>query len=291
MTRSTIDSQPRPLGKSLEEYGRGVVGGLMFSLPLLYTMEVWWSGFLAQPLHLIAYVAATVFLLLGYNRFAGMRRDASWTEVVIDSVEEMGIGLILSTVVLYLLGQIERSMPWPEVLGKIVVESMTVAIGVSIGTAQLGLSTDDTGVEDDDRERDQKKSTEPPDSKSQLVLALCGAVLFAGNVGPTEEIIIIAAMSSAGKLLGLAALSILSGALVLFRIGFVGTDRHVRRDNMIWVGYGLITSYAAALIASALLLCFFGRLDDVPPAVAIARIVVLSFPAMLGASAGRLLIQ
>jgi hypothetical protein len=31
----------RSTGESLREYGRGVAGGLLFSLPLLYTVEVW----------------------------------------------------------------------------------------------------------------------------------------------------------------------------------------------------------------------------------------------------------
>ncbi|MDQ3135846.1 MAG: TIGR02587 family membrane protein, partial [Acidobacteriota bacterium] len=38
----------RPIKKSLQEYARGVAGGLLFSLPLLYTMEVWWMGVVAH---------------------------------------------------------------------------------------------------------------------------------------------------------------------------------------------------------------------------------------------------
>ncbi|MBA2732555.1 MAG: DUF2391 family protein, partial [Acidobacteria bacterium] len=83
----------RPVAKSLQEYSRGIIGGLLFSLPLLYTMEVWWAGFSTHPLHLIFYVLATFALLLGYNFYAGLRHDANWMEVVIDSVEEMGLGL------------------------------------------------------------------------------------------------------------------------------------------------------------------------------------------------------
>ncbi|HEX4668040.1 MAG TPA: DUF2391 family protein, partial [Chthoniobacterales bacterium] len=36
------------IGDSLREYARGIAGGLMFSLPLLYTMEVWWTGFIER---------------------------------------------------------------------------------------------------------------------------------------------------------------------------------------------------------------------------------------------------
>ena len=100
------DSIHPPVSRSLREYARGLAGGLMFSLPLLYTMEVWWAGFVAEPMRLVLYVAATFVLLLGYNHYAGLHHDASWQEVVIDSVEEMGLGLILAAGVLFLLGQL-----------------------------------------------------------------------------------------------------------------------------------------------------------------------------------------
>src|SRR5687768_4310411 len=43
--RNSTKIKERSITESLREYGRGVAGGLMFSLPLLYTMEVWWAGF------------------------------------------------------------------------------------------------------------------------------------------------------------------------------------------------------------------------------------------------------
>jgi len=55
----------RTVSQSLREYARGVAGGLLFSLPLLYTMEVWWAGFVAHPWRLALYVAGTFLLLLG----------------------------------------------------------------------------------------------------------------------------------------------------------------------------------------------------------------------------------
>jgi len=79
----------RSIARSLQEYLRGIAGGLLFSLPLLYTMEVWWAGFIAQPLRLLIYILATFTLLLGYNRYCGLRCDASPTEVAIDSIARL----------------------------------------------------------------------------------------------------------------------------------------------------------------------------------------------------------
>ncbi len=75
---------------------------------------------------------------------------------------------------------------------------MTVAVGVSVGTAQLGAG----GKEDEGLGDSQKKSQQSPKTKKQdkgsedgagasekkihfggqMVLAICGAVLFAANL-------------------------------------------------------------------------------------------------------------
>jgi putative integral membrane protein (TIGR02587 family) len=290
MSRRRGTTHHRTIRQSVEEYGRGVAGGLLFSLPLLYTMEMWWLGFLVEPEALLAYVGLTLVLLLGYNRYAGMRRDASWAEVGIDSIEEMGIGLLLAAGVLYLLGRITADMPLAEVMGKIIVESMTVAVGISIGTAQLGGESKDTGASDA-MHPGKKEDSKHPDPLAQLVLAFCGAVLFAANVAPTEEIVLISIETPTWKLLGLAALSFVIGTMILFHSGFVGSRHYVRSDGLLWIVGGGMMSYAAALLASSLMLWFFRGFEGVPLSVAAAQVVVLAFPATLGASAGRLLIQ
>ena len=275
----------RPVRKSLQEYGRGVAGGLMFSLPLLYTMEMWWAGIIAHPYRLTAYVVATFILLLGYNRCAGLRRDSSMSEVAIDSVEEMGIGLFLSALVLFLLGRITHGMPATEIVGMIVVEAMTVAIGVSIGTAQLGAG----GKEDEGLEQSSNKNE--PHFGGQMIFAFCGALLFAANIAPTEEVVILAIQTSWVKLSGLAIFSLLIAFLILHYSDFKGASQFVRADHSTVILLGTVVTYAIALSSAALILWFFGRFDGVTPFTVLAQTLVLGVPATLGASAGRLLLQ
>lgn len=128
-------SATRPLARSLHEYARGVAGGLLFSLPLLYTEEVWLTGIIASPVRLLAYTAATFVLLIGINHYAGLRRDPTFADVLIDSVEEMGIGIVVATVMLWLLDRIGFDEPVNEIVGQAVVAAMTVALGVGIGTS------------------------------------------------------------------------------------------------------------------------------------------------------------
>jgi putative integral membrane protein (TIGR02587 family) len=278
-------SHHRTISESLREYGRGLAGGLMFSIPLLYTMEVWWSGFMLHPGRILCYGITTFVLLLLYNRFSGLRRDASWSEVMIDSVEEMGIGLVLSALILWLIGRIGWETDKLELLGKVVMEGMTVAIGVSVGTAQLGTPDDgDEGVTGDGEENANAYLP-------QAAIALCGAVLFAANVAPTDEVSVIAAESSPVKLLLIALFSILLGSLVLHFADFRGSVRYVARGTFTLATQGIVTTYAVSLVASVALLWFFGKFDGEPWSNCLAQTVVMGVPAVLGASAGRLLLQ
>lgn len=291
----TQNEMVRSLTKSFQEYFRGVVGGVMFSLPILYTMEVWWAGFSIEPLRMFLYVLATFSLLLGYNRYAGLRRDASQLEVVIDSVEELGLGIIVAAAFLWLLGRITIEMTLNEIAGKIIVEAMTVAIGVSVGTAQLGdnnNSKPDTGMHG---EQNNPGIPSPAhkhiDFWGQVVISLCGAVLFAANIAPTEEVIVIATQITSERLLGLALISIIFGAGILFYSNFMDAENFTRSYSLFTIVSGTIVTYAVALFASALILWFFGRFDGVPLIINLAETVVLALPATLGASAGRILLQ
>jgi putative integral membrane protein (TIGR02587 family) len=275
------------LRQSLEEYGRGVAGGLLFSLPLIYTMEVWWAGFLARPSHLLLYFFAGFSLLFAYNRYSGLRQDASWREVAFEAVEEMGIGLLLAALLLWLLGQVHTGTTLGEALGKVVVEGVTAAIGVSVGSAQLG------GGGNEHQGMANGGKPETIGLPGQIALATCGAVLFASNVAPTEEIVMIAVEASAWKVLGLALLSLALSALILFYSDFRGSDRATPREDR---GLATVLSrvalhYTVALVASAFILWFFGRFDGASPAVCLAQTVVLGVASSLGASVGRLLLQ
>lgn len=275
----------RTVTESLQEYGRGVAGGLMFSLPLLYTMEMWWAGFITHPFRLMAYVLVTFILLLGYNRYAGLRRDSSMAEVAIDSVEEMGIGLIISALALFLLGRITLNTPINEIAGITVVEAMTVAIGVSVGTAQLG------GGGEEDEGVGGSSSKNEIHFGGQLVFGFCGAALFAANIAPTEEVVLIAGSTSWVRLTAIAIFSLLLAFLILHYSDFKGASQVVRVDHPTVILLGTVVTYAVALTTSALILWFFGRFDQVTLFTAVAQTIVLGVPGTLGASAGRLLLQ
>ncbi len=278
----------RHFRESLKEYARGITGGLLFSLPILYTMEVWWTGITVQAYQLLIYVAVTFLLLLGYNRYAGLHPDASWRDVVIDSIEEMGIGLFISFFMLLICGRIDLSnMGADEMMGKIIVESMTVAIGVSIGTAQLG------GTPPGEEQAGKENPEDEPGGKriARIVLGLCGSIVIAGNIAPTEEVQVIAMEAHPLSLLFMVFGSLFLGAVILFFSDFKGGRKLDAGNRIKTVSRDTGIAYIIALTSSAFMLWFFGSFAQVSFATCFHQCIVLGFPAMLGASAGRLLIK
>ncbi len=268
--------------KTLQEYGRGIIGGLLFSLPLIYTMEVWWAGFIASAEALLACIGFTFLLLLGYNRFAGMRRDATFGDLCWDSVEEIGLAIFVSFIFLLLIGQIEFSMSAHEILGKTVTESMIVAVGISVGTAQLGPSgSKETGMEGNEGKFAAIFEV--------IILSICGATLFGSAVAPTEEILLIAINCSPGQLLLMVLLSLGLCAVICFFSEFRG--RGNRGSSWFQMAGIVALIYSLSVMVSLLMLIFFRRTDGSGFYIIAAQTIVLAIPASIGASAGRLIID
>jgi len=282
MPPSAYMAQAEGSADAVKEYARGFAGGLIFSLPLLFTMEVWWAGFLASPLRLLGYLGAVLLLLLGYNRFAGMHHDSTWREVVFDSVEELGLGLVTAFVLLWTIGQIREVTELHEILGKTVVEGGVVAVGFSVGSAHLGGGS---------KESDNDLGHGASSLAGQIAIAFCGSMLFAANVAPTEEVLVIAYGSTPVRLLCILVISLVIAGLILVYSNFKSASRYVGKSSFFEAAGEVSIAYVVALIASSSILWFFGRFDDVSFVVAFRQIVVLAFPAVLGASAGRLLLQ
>lgn len=271
--------------KTLSEYSRGIIGGILFSLPLLYTMEVWWTGFIASPLKLLILVFVTYLLLLGYNTFAGMRKDAGLRSILWDSVEEMFLALVISSLFLFMIQKIGVGMSFREIAGKVILESMMVAIGISVGKAQLGQQQG-TGAEDEQK---------PLEDRSKLaqvmklsILSICGAVLISSNVAPTEEILILAIVAKGYHLVAMVAVSLLMSMTVLYFSDFKGTGKN--EESVVEMGASLVIVYMSALAASFFFLWIFDRIGNYSFYIVLSEVIVLAIPASLGASAGRLLI-
>jgi putative integral membrane protein (TIGR02587 family) len=274
---------PPSVAQSLREYGRGIAGGLLFSLPLLYTQEMWNAGVIFTPARLALALITSFVLLLGYNRFAGLHEDASLLEVVIDSVEELGLGMLLAALLLWIIGVLHADLSLLDIVGRTILEGLMIAIGVSVGTAQLGIQED---------ESDRAQEDEPkPGILAQLILGVCGAIIIAMNIAPTEEIAIIAVQVMPWQLLALAVLALALTSTVLFFSDFVRSEPYNQERTALLFAQTATMVYTEAFLVAFALLWFFQRFEGQNLYMMIAQTLVLSMPAALGAAAGRLLIR
>lgn len=290
----------KSIEKSIKEYSRGIIGGLLFSFPLLYTMEVWWTGYTVKSYHLILLIFVTYILLLGYNRYAGMHPSVKWKSVLLESVEEMGLGLLISFIVLLLLNRIYLADNMHEIIGKVIIEAMAVSIGVSIGTAQLGSSANGESekgsknnkeAEDDEKEQKENGPDRRTGKIALVILAFCGSVLVASSIAPTDEVVLIAIQSEPYHILAIALISIFLSLVVGYFSNFKGTEKIELKPDAYDITLVACVSYLVALISSAFILWFFGRFQNLSLWYIVSECVVLGAIASLGGSAGRFLIK
>jgi uncharacterized membrane protein len=126
----------RTVSESLREYGRGVAGGLLFSLPLLYTMEVWWAGFTSHPWRLPGLAALSLALsalVLYYSEFAGSRRHVVFDrrhDVLVGVVVTYAVALAASAAILLFFGRFDG-----QALATCVAQTVVLGVAATLGSS------------------------------------------------------------------------------------------------------------------------------------------------------------
>lgn len=133
-------------GAALGDLVRAAAGGMLFGIPLLYTMEVWWIGSATTPAGMAAVFALTFVPVILLIHTAGFRRsrDFRWADILSDAVEAVAIGVVSVATVLVLLQEITLDTPFSETLGKIVYEATPFALGAAVARhifSQVGTRT------------------------------------------------------------------------------------------------------------------------------------------------------
>lgn len=275
---------------------RAASGGLLLGVPLLYTMEVWWTGGRSGPERLLVVLAAAFVPVLALNRTAGFRgvADTTWRDAAVDSVETVGIGLVLSAGLLVLLRQIDGGTPAQAALGKVVYEAVPVCLGIAVAHHVLRGRRDEDDDEDDRRNRDGHGSSpgavgiDP--TVADLGASVIGSVFVGMSIAPTDEVDMIAAAMTPEWTLALVAVSLVACHGVVFVAGFAGEDRrHGQAGVLQHPATETIVCYLVALAAAWVMLWFFQR-GEPSSAAGLTEVVVLGFPAAIGGAAGRLAI-
>ncbi len=288
--------------RELDDLVRGVSGGFLFGIPLLYTMEVWWIGSFVDPPRMLVALAASFVVVLLLNHTGGFRRSADirLRDAAIDSVEALAIGVVCTSLVLVLLRRITFDTPLDEALGKVIYEAVPFTLGVALARQLLSSGGDtnsssrgvaaqaeeDAGFgQGDGQPRAQLNAT-----AADVGATLVGALFVAFNIAPTDEIPMLAASSEGPWLLAMIVASLLISYAIVFEAGFADQEQRMRQRGVFQRPLSeTVASYLISLVAAAIMLWFFESLSfDDPWQMWLRYTLVLGLPATIGGAAGRL---
>ena len=271
--------------QSAQDLLRAVGGGLLVGLPLLFTMEMWTHSFLLPSWKIVVLLGVSFLVVIGYSAVSGFRRERTWTELLVDSTETMGIAIVVAAGALLLLGRIGPDVGLRDAIGKVALEAIPVAFGVSLAGSQLAAP------EDDGDEQGMAGDQGATGTLGRLVVAAGGALLFALNVAPTEEPMQLGVEAEWWLLVVVVAVSLAMTFAIVFYADFRGGRPLDHRDGPLNHPVSeTVAAYAVSLVVSLLLLWAFGRTDGVSASAIAGQAIMLGVLASFGAAAGRLLV-
>lgn len=264
----------------IRDLSRAFCGALFLALPLHYTMEMWSRARVIPAGMMIIILVVGYLLNVGYCYYSGFKGKPARQMPWLDALESFGVGLVASTITLCLIDQITNQMSFNVIVSCIALEAVPASFGASLAKSQLSASNNEDDLTDG-WSQDKKK----------VLACLLGGLMFAFNVGATQEPIVIATSIKSIQLIGIVLFSLFVSYLMIFMTGFEtgGKDDQDTIMGPEWAE--TVICYAVSLIASAVLLWMFGYLTPATPAsLALPWIVVLGYATTLGGSAGRLVI-
>lgn len=254
---------------------RALLGAMVFALPLLMTMEMWELGAAMDRLRLALLLLLTFPMLVALSFYAGFERTFSLIDNILDAFAALGVSVIGCAIVLAVFGEIGPGIAWRDVVGKLAALSFAAAIGALLADKQFN----------DADTRDSATHRKDHRTLSCLFVMAIGAIFLALNIAPTEEVMLLASAMSPAQSMILALMSVIALHAILMGVdhkaGVSVAGRFFRRT---------LAGYGVCLAMCGYILWTFGRADHVSLAEAVSRIVVLAFPAALGAGAARLLL-
>lgn len=261
---------------------RAFAGAIIFSLPLLMTMEMWWLGFYLDRERLFQFIIVNFLVLVGLARVSGFEPTVGWADDALDALAAYAVGATSSLIVLALFAIIVPGMPASEIVGKVAIQAVPASFGAMLASKQLG-GADEAETPEKERARSSYGG--------QLFLMLAGALFLAFNVAPTEEMVLIAYRMTAWHSMALVLVSIALLHAFVYTVGFRGTEKPSGPAGLLSSFFRFsIVGYGIAVAASLYVLWTFGRTEGVSPPQIASMVAVLGFPAAIGAAIARLVV-
>lgn len=258
--------------------GRAIGGAIIFSLPIMMTMEMWWIGFYIDPLRLILLILLSLPLFYGISTVVGFRDSKTFLDNLIDVLVAYAVTFITTAVVLLIFGVIDGDIHPQNILCMLLLQAVPGSLGALLARNVVGQSS----LQDEEDERSYK---------DELTILAAGALFLALNIAPTEEVALISYRMTSWHSLALVVFTLfVMHAFAVASFDFSDTDlSQWSIHRYIFVRITTI-GYMVALFISVLMLWIFESADTQVLHNLIKTAVVLGFPAGVGAAAARLII-
>ena len=266
-------------GKYAVALSRAFAGALIFSLPLLLTMEMWWLGFYLEPWRLVEFTLANLLVLYGLSKVAGFEESHNRIDDILDAFAAYFVAVTTAAAILWLIGAIRPHMTAGEIAGMLAVQAVPASFGAMIGAKLLGEGEE---IEEAERWRDSYSG--------QLFLFLAGSLFLSFTVAPTEEVLLVAFQMNPWQSLLTIFVSVALLHSILYVVHFHGQKKRFSSTHGAALLRHSLPGYAVALLTSLAILWSFGRLDGLDVGTAAMVAVVLAFPASIGAGIARIVV-
>jgi putative integral membrane protein (TIGR02587 family) len=279
--RRSGGGEGRSIDETARDHLRAAVGGLFVGLPLLWTMEMWEHGATQRPLNLLLLFGLGFAIVAGFNAVSGFRRDRTWVEILVDAVQGMGLSIVVAAAMLYVLGRLEPELGLPTLVGRIGLLSIPVAFGTALAATVLS-------------EPEEGGGREPVGPIGRLFVAAGGALYFALNVAPTDEVRVLGSEADVPLLLVVIVASLVISLAIVFVVelpgGRGGSSSDSRGGPIDKPAGETVAAYAIALLVSLVLISSFGQSDGLGLRALAGYVVMLGTLASFGSAAARLLV-
>ena len=275
--------------RELDALQRGLTGGFVVGIPLLYTMETWWIGETVSMPRALLFLGLAYAVNLGFVTFAGFRRgEPGSLRAFEDALEATALAAVGAAVTLILLHQVQTSQPLDVIVGRIAVDTLPVSLGVSVANHILSPRAGRT--EPGEGERQDAGAAGVRATLLDVGAAFAGALFLSLNIAPTEEVPMLATEVPTLHVPAIVFFSLLLTYAIVFAAGFGGQERRMTAPGIFQRPVTeTVVAYLTSLATCVAVLWLYGQIGpETGWFETYAQVVLLGLPAAIGAAAGRL---
>jgi putative integral membrane protein (TIGR02587 family) len=273
-----------PWAREIRDLSRAFAGAYILSVPLLFTMEMWWIGEYALGSRLIAFMVLGLVANFGLSYVVGFRRDGTIPGAMEQAINALAIGCVAAFTLLLVLNRIQVGEPLDSIVGMVVIQAVPLSIGASVANQMFGGAGDRSHSGDGDDEF----LSQPKEFISDVGATAIGGVLIAFSIAPTDEVPMLAAGIGSLHLIGVIGFTLVLSYGIVFVSEFdqrrpSGPFQHPLTETVL--------AYLVSLVVAAVALYLFHQIGPGDPASSVMRqVLILGLPATIGGAAGRLVI-